>query len=113
MNTSIAHLRPRTRARADESHAAAPDAGHSAVDSQLRVGDFRDAVDTLDGYRNELAAAPHDERVRMEAASRLLRHIGIVVDVVLRLPAWYVEDLREARASIDAANAEIARWRRT
>lgn len=47
----------------------------------------------------------------MDVPTRLQRRISEVVDLLLRVPARFVEDIRHARASIASAEATIERWR--
>ena len=76
----------------------------------MKIGEFRDAVDSLNWSRRDLAGATRSEFLAMDVRTRLQRHIDKVAGLAPSVHARFAGDLAHARAAIEAARATIARW---
>ena len=76
----------------------------------MKIGQFRDAVDTLNWNRSDLSGATRAEFVAMDVRARLERHIDIVTALIPSVRQRFAGDLAHARSVIDSARATIVRW---
>ena len=67
----------------------------------MKIGEFRNAVDTLNWNRRDLSGATRQEFMAMDVRVRLERHIDIVAGLI---PSVH------ARSAIESARATVARW---
>ena len=90
-----------------------PETHQRAVDkpkAMRRIGDFRDAVDTLNWNRTDLSGATRDELKRMDVRTRLSRHIEIVEAMAPMVHPRFTLDLMHAANSVKLARDAIDRW---
>ena len=76
----------------------------------MKIGEFREAVDTLNWNRRDLSGATRQEFIAMDVRARLERHIDIVAGLIPSVHARFVDDLVHARSAIESARATVARW---
>ena len=76
----------------------------------MKIGEFREAVDSLNWNRHDLSGATHQEFVAMDVRARLERHNVIVTGLLPLVQARFGDDLAHARSAIESARATIVRW---
>ena len=76
----------------------------------MRIGEFREAVDTLNWNRCDLSGATRQEFLSMDVRERLERHVDIVAGLIPSVHARFADDLLHARSAIESARATVARW---
>ena len=76
----------------------------------MKIGEFREAVDSLNWNRRDLSGATRQEFIAMDVRARLERHIVIVTGLLPLVPARFADDLAHARSAIESAQAIIVRW---
>ena len=76
----------------------------------MKIGEFREAVDSLNWNRRDLSSATRQEFVTMDVRTRLERHIAIVSGLLPLVPARFADDLAHATSAIESARATIVRW---
>ena len=88
----------------------APETHQRAGGKTLRIGTFRDAVDTLNWNRTDLSGATLAEFVREDVRTRMEKHIAIVEALMPRVHARFTLDLVRAEASVRQARKTIDWW---
>ena len=76
----------------------------------MKIGEFREAVDSLNWNRRDLSGATRQEFVTMDVSARLERHIVIVTGLLRLVHARFADDLAHARSAIESAQATIVSW---
>ena len=76
----------------------------------MKIGEFREAVDSLNWNRRDLSGATRQEFVAMDVRARFERHIVIVTCLLPMVHARFAGDLAHARSAIESAQATIVRW---
>lgn len=76
----------------------------------MKIGEFREAVDSLNWNRRDLSGATRQEFVAMDVRARLERHIVIVTGLIPLVHARFGDDLASARSAIESARATVVRW---
>ena len=76
----------------------------------MKIGEFREAVDSQNWNRRDLSGATRQEFVAMDVRTRLERHIVIVTGLPPQVPARFGDDLAHATSAIESAQATIVRW---
>ena len=76
----------------------------------MKIGEFREAVDSLNWNRRDLSGATRQEFVAMDVRARLERHIVVVTALLPLVHARFGDDLAHARSAIESAQATIVRW---
>ena len=76
----------------------------------MKIGEFREAVDSLNWNRRDLSGATRQEFAAMDVRARLERHIVIVTGLLPLVHARFGDDLAHARSAIESAQATIVRW---
>ena len=76
----------------------------------MKIGESREAVDSLNWNRRDLSGATRQEFVATDVRARLEPHIVIVIDLLPLVHARFADDLAHARSAIESAQATIVRW---
>ena len=76
----------------------------------MKIGEFREAVDSLNWNRRDLSGATRHEFVAMDVRVRLERHIVIVTGLLPLVHERFADDLAHARSAIESARATVVRW---
>ena len=76
----------------------------------MKIGEFREAVDSLNWNRRDLSGATRQEFVAMDVGACLERHIVVVTGLLPLVHARFADDLAHARSAIESARATVARW---
>ena len=76
----------------------------------MKIGEFREAVDSLNWNRRDLSGATRQEFMAMDVRARLERHVVIVTGLMPLVQARFAGDLAHARSAVESARATVARW---
>ena len=76
----------------------------------MKIGEFLEAVDTLNWSRRDLSGATRQEFMAMDVRAHFERHIDIVARLIPSVHGRFVDDLVRARSAIESARASVVRW---